>query len=273
MGLLDALGAAPNGLLDVQKKSTGTRMAKLLLSAPDEMKAATPLNYEAALDLATNIPVAGDLLSGALALRDAAKGEWGSAGMNALGVLPFVPSMGGVIKQTGSLKKHALWPDQFANDVKKGLGVLPESKTWDAAGNVIEDMQASVRPLQSGGYIVAGRPMWGAKNKPFYAVGDDPEELAAYAIDRFKKSDRAIKAADNNTLLGRLKSQFGEEAFQLGKSTQSKSQYITHTPSGTKIRISDHDLPMHYEQPDVDLRLSMSKDDQLSAILKALTNE
>lgn len=53
------------------------------------------------LDLATNVPLAGDVLSGGMAVYDAAKGDYGSAAANALGVLPFVSA--GTIKGTGKI--------------------------------------------------------------------------------------------------------------------------------------------------------------------------
>lgn len=175
-----------------------------------------------------------------------------------------------VIKQSGYLGKNALYPSEFSEQIKKGLGHLPESQKWDAAGNLTDNMQAQVRALTNGDFLVSGMPQWKSKTKPFYAVGDNPEELASYALDRFNRSEKAIKAADGNTLIGLLKKQYGDDAFQLGKSTQSKSQYITHVPSGTKIRISDHDLPLHYDQPDVDLRIGASKEEMLTAINKAI---
>lgn len=52
-----------------------------------------------AVELAGLSPTpAGDLASLALAGRDAARGDWAGAGLNMLGVLPFVPAMGGVIR-------------------------------------------------------------------------------------------------------------------------------------------------------------------------------
>lgn len=56
----------------------------------DRIQAGQPLNLRGAFEAATNIPVVGDALSGGMALYDAAKGDYGSAAMNALGVLPFV---------------------------------------------------------------------------------------------------------------------------------------------------------------------------------------
>jgi len=56
----------------------------------DRIQAGQPLNLRGAFEAATNIPVVGDALSGGMAMYDAAKGDYGSAAMNALGVLPFV---------------------------------------------------------------------------------------------------------------------------------------------------------------------------------------
>ena len=54
----------------------------------------TPLNVRSAIDAATMIPVAGDAISGGLAIHDYLKGDYGSAAMNALGVLPFIGGAG-----------------------------------------------------------------------------------------------------------------------------------------------------------------------------------
>ena len=62
----------------------------------DRIQAGQPINLRAAFEAAQNIPVAGDALSGGMALYDAAKGDYGSAAMNALGVLPFLSA--GTIK-------------------------------------------------------------------------------------------------------------------------------------------------------------------------------
>ena len=219
------------------------------------------------------IPVVSDALSGVLAARDVAKGDYGSATMNAVGLLPFVPSVGGMIKETGNLAKNAIYPSEHAQSVVKGLNKLPKSNTWDSAGNVYEDMSAMVKPLTSGDYMVTANVPWGRKNKPFYAIGDDPEELASYAMDRLKRGDKAIQAAqrskEENSLLGMLTNEYGD-SFKTARSNRSDSEYITHVPSGLKIRISDHNLPLGYEQPDLDLRSSMSKEDMLKAIKSLL---
>jgi len=56
----------------------------------NRIQAGQPLNLRGAFEAATNIPGVGDALSGGMAMYDAAKGDYGSAAMNALGVLPFV---------------------------------------------------------------------------------------------------------------------------------------------------------------------------------------
>jgi hypothetical protein len=51
------------------------------------------------LDVVANVPnPAGDVASGLLAAQDVSKGNYGTAALNALGLLPFIPSMGGIIK-------------------------------------------------------------------------------------------------------------------------------------------------------------------------------
>lgn len=84
MGLLDETYSAVNG-----KKPRKS----------DKQTPSQEMNLRGLLDMATNIPGAGDALSGGMALYDAAKGDYGSAALNALGVLPFLSA--GMIKGAG----------------------------------------------------------------------------------------------------------------------------------------------------------------------------
>jgi len=63
------------------------------------------------LDVVANVPnPVGDVASGLLAAQDVSKGNYGTAALNALGLLPFVPSMGGVIKGKLSVDNpHGSW--------------------------------------------------------------------------------------------------------------------------------------------------------------------
>lgn len=176
----------------------------------------------------------------------------------------------GMIKSIG--KGHA--PESIRKNLVTGLNVMPKNAAYDSGGNLYADMSANIRPLSDGDFLGRYTPAWGSKSKPFYAVGDNADEMADFLLKRNARSDRAVNAAakakESNSLLGRLKNQYGDDVFETARSTQSKSEYITHKPSGTKIRISDHDLPLHYEQPDVDLRSWMSDEQKLQMILDAL---
>lgn len=88
--------------------------------------------------------------------------------------------------------------------------------------------------------------------KPFYFVGDNVDELISAASEHIKKNQKAIAGKEEKSLRGRLQKEFGD-SFSFSGSTQSKSKYITHLPSGTKVRISDHALPPYYEGADLDL--------------------
>lgn len=142
-----------------------------------------------------------------------------------------------------------------------------------AVAQVNSNPNLTVRTLEDGGYLLRHDPMWGNNSKPFYSTGDDIGELMNAGINMVQKSDSAMQMAQkrsfDNSLLGRLQNEYGD-TFQLGASTQSNSKYLTHSPSGLKIRISDHDLPLHYEQPDVDLRTWEPIESQIAQIKKAL---
>jgi hypothetical protein len=124
-----------------------------------------------------------------------------------------------------------------------------------------------------GNLLLEHSPIWGSTEKPFYMVGNDVGELVKSAIPRLERSNIAVSAANkskfDNSLIGKLTAEYGD-TFSTAKSGRSESNYITHEPSGTKIRISEHNLPLGYVQPDVDLRVGQSLDEQLTAIRKAL---
>ena len=52
---------------------------------------------EYAMNVNSLMPVSGDIQSGAMAAQDLQKGNYGSAALNALGILPFIPALGGVL--------------------------------------------------------------------------------------------------------------------------------------------------------------------------------
>lgn len=166
---------------------------------------------------------------------------------------------------------------------KKGIqdvigGVLPNHPDITNLPNVSfgilkSDPNIKMKSLADGRYLVEHSPLWGSTSKSFYGIGDNLDELITAAKARLVNSDKSIAASkkikEENSLLGKLKAEFGD-SFSTAKSTQSKSEYLIHNPSGLKIRISDHNLPLHYEQPDVDLRTWQTLDEKISAIKKAM---
>jgi hypothetical protein len=100
------------GLLDTEY---GTVNAKKPRNS-DRIQQGVPMNYRGLLEAAQNIPIAGDALSGGMAMYDAVKGDYGSAALNALGVLPFMSAgMVKKAKQTVSIPAH--------DDFFKAIGV------------------------------------------------------------------------------------------------------------------------------------------------------
>jgi hypothetical protein len=78
------------------------------------------------LDVVSTVPnPVGDVASGLLAAQDVSKGNYGSAALNALGLLPFVPSMGASIKNVG---KSAKTEFELAHDLAQQRAALPIAK-------------------------------------------------------------------------------------------------------------------------------------------------
>jgi hypothetical protein len=93
------------------------------------------------LDVVANVPnPVGDVASGLLAAQDVSKGNYGTAALNALGLLPFVPSMGAVIKNSDTFEqlaktgkmRQAKNKEQELNDLISGKSKFAEVRlNWD----------------------------------------------------------------------------------------------------------------------------------------------
>ena len=82
MGLLDTLMSA-------YERGSG-------LLAPNQLD--VEARPEIAKNLLSLLPGSGDAISGYDAYQSARNGEWGDAALNGVGLLPFVPSMAGVVR-------------------------------------------------------------------------------------------------------------------------------------------------------------------------------
>lgn len=77
-------------------------------------------------------PVVGDVMSGYDAIQAARQGNYGEAALNAIGLLPFIPSMAGVFVGKGA----KTW-NQTLNDLAQQMekqGAAPE-QIWEKTGN------------------------------------------------------------------------------------------------------------------------------------------
>lgn len=190
--------------------------------------------------------------------------QWMDQGMMLAGLAPL-SGMAGVIKEVGKMPKNSIYPNGITSDMVS-VGIPEMFGTG---------MSGTIKKMTNGDYLGRYNPAWGAEGKPFYAIGDNPEELKSFMLSKMLKSEAGTASAKtakyNKSLIGVLNNEFGEGAFsKAGRSSQSSSEYYQHVPSGTKIRIADHDLPLHYEQPDIDLRSWMSTDEKIQAIKKYL---
>lgn len=65
----------------------------VVMQAPSLLDAVSTIN--------SFMPVTGDIQAGYEAVQDAKKGDYLSAGLNSIGLLPFVPALGGIVKNKG----------------------------------------------------------------------------------------------------------------------------------------------------------------------------
>ncbi len=102
---------------DIQRGKT----VELLRRAGKEMYENPIVNTAVGLS-----PVLGDIQAGVEAYRSAQEGDWGNAGLNAMGMLPFIPALGGITKfekASKTAQKNAALPIE-----QGGLG-LPKNNT------------------------------------------------------------------------------------------------------------------------------------------------
>lgn len=107
---------------DIQRGKT----VELLRRAGKEMYENPIVNTAVGLS-----PVLGDIQAGVEAYRSAQEGDWSNAGLNAIGMLPFVPALGGILAgksaKTADLVKLARAEEMTAAG-------LPREQVWNETG-------------------------------------------------------------------------------------------------------------------------------------------
>lgn len=80
--------------------------------------------FKGLLNVNQFVPVSGDIQSGIMAGQDVKQGNYGSAALNALGLLPFIPALGGVIAKNIPSKTQF----ETAQEIAQRNAALPVSK-------------------------------------------------------------------------------------------------------------------------------------------------
>jgi hypothetical protein len=100
MGLLDdkTKGVFKPSVKPSKAKINAQWQGGSLLAPNGEVVMKAPSLLDAASAINQFMPVTGDIQSGLLAMNDVKKGNYSDAALNSLGLLPFIPAMGGVVK-------------------------------------------------------------------------------------------------------------------------------------------------------------------------------
>lgn len=97
--------------------------------------------FQGILDVNQFIPVSGDVQSGLMAADDLRNQQYGSAALNAVGLLPFIPSLGGIIKGSKLINIPL-------NQIEHGESAMPGGKLrFDTAKDLIKDYASRETPL------------------------------------------------------------------------------------------------------------------------------
>ena len=99
-------------------------------------------------------PVLGDIQAGVEAYRSAQAGDWGNAGLNAVGMLPFVPALAGTFVGKGAKTWDAIQAAEAAKRLEAGEDA---AKVWKETGygtapwdkqprSEISDVAATINP-------------------------------------------------------------------------------------------------------------------------------
>lgn len=239
---------------------------------------------DSAFGLLGGVPGVGDAASAAEAADLFNRGEKVAGTFAALGALPFVPSLAGMVRHGGKVSDALSYVDEAAQN---GGGLL---KNADNAGMGKTNNQWATKDVFGDGRQIEhvspdGRSAVVQQTLPsgktvFYPADVDTQygwvrpdmykqfdtfEAAQNKIKGMRISDSAKKR--NAELYGDIPNTWTGDAKKIAKklidsgiavsrfssSTQSKSKYIE-LADGRKIRMSDHDLPLSYEGSDFDFR-------------------
>ena len=148
------------GLLDTPKRIYKSLLDAVASGAEMYGSASQPTPPEVVKGVLGFTPVAGDAISAYDAYDAAKQGNYGEAALNAVGLLPFVPSLGGIVRNK-ALEQSALEHFGKTFNPKETGFILDDGSRLDLSGR----HYASGYSLQGGKYIPD-------PGKPDYLRGD-----------------------------------------------------------------------------------------------------
>lgn len=154
-------------------------------------------------------PVVGDAKAGYDAYQSAKQGNYGEAALNGIGLLPFVPAMGGVVKGM----ENAKWAHGTLGDFDQFRTRLGGVKLMDGLGPHFGTPQAANERLQKsyGKGLVEGaniRPLDPIMNNPLTKKNGEPfseAELQSYLQKIAKQlglGDKRLRGSQNYPVSG-----------------------------------------------------------------------
>jgi hypothetical protein len=98
--------------------------------------------FEGLLNVNQFVPVSGDIQSGIMATNDLSQGNYGSAALNAVGLLPFVPALGGVLKSVPAKESlRAVADANFNYGIPIGNKVMDISSLKGIMSSSVDDQK------------------------------------------------------------------------------------------------------------------------------------
>lgn len=130
MGYKDLFKPTPTQRKSINAKWVGNKLiddnGNVLQVAPSLLDASSSINGF--------MPITGDIQAGLLAANDLKQGDFKNAALNSVGLLPFVPALGGVIgKQAKKLTEFEKRHQTAQKNATKMLGLPPNNTAMDRA--------------------------------------------------------------------------------------------------------------------------------------------
>jgi hypothetical protein len=202
--------------------------------------------FQGILDVNSFLPVTGDVQSGILAAQDVKKGNYGSAALNSLGLLPFIPSLGAITAFQGSPKLF----DKFdKSKIGSGSGMDYGyggyfSESPSVATQYMGDADKFITTVDN---QVLDTPIL----QSIIRMGGKPEEFIKSMSDKLKSQEKALKSASKEELLPGISdydiakmdynstlNKINEAKSYVGKNIQKKREGNLY-----KVDIPDEQLP------------------------------